>query len=136
MKIYLAAPSESVAKKFMVEREKRRIKKHKGLAKRALGLLAHKVSASISVSDNVEQAAQTIAQQNTKVDKRLEGFSSGTYSITVEDDLRYAIDALNGGEGEIQSSIQRAMNQITAVINNRCKNLLGFEKLEIPFPKD
>jgi len=64
------------------------------------------------------------------------GFNSGRYTITVSDQLNYALDALKGGEGELENALQRSMNAITSIINTKCKNVLGFEKLEIPFPKE
>ena len=56
-KYYIAAPSESGALRWLKKVEKKRIKKYRGLAKHALGRLAHKVSATTNVSDNIELAA-------------------------------------------------------------------------------
>lgn len=95
----------------------------------------HKV-ASTSLTDNIDAAAQTVAEQNTNVVKQSTGFDSGRYSLTMNDELRYALDALKGGQAEVNNCLQRAMNSITSIINNKCKNILGFEKLEIPFPKN
>ncbi len=35
------------------------------------------------------------------------------------DELRYAVNALQGGQGDISNSIQKAMNSITHVIEKR-----------------
>lgn len=55
--------------------------------------------------------------------------------MRLRDELNYAVDALKGGQGEIDSCLQRAMNSIASIINRRCENLLGFNKIDIPFPK-
>lgn len=132
---YIVSSGLEAAQKWIKDTEKKRIQKYRGLAKHALGRLMHK-AASLSVTDNVEAAAQTVAEQNTNVIKQNTGFNSGRYSLTMNDELNYALDALKGGQGEVNSCLERAMNSITSIINNKCKNVLGFEKLEIPFPKN
>ncbi len=135
-KYYIAASSEKSATRWLKAIEKKRIKKYRGLAKHALGRIAHKVAASVNVADNVEQAAQTIAERNTNVQKSSTGFNDGQYSITMEDNLDYAMLALKNGEQDVNTCLQRALNATTAIINKRCENLLGFNKIDTPFPKD
>lgn len=132
---YIVSSGMEATQKWIKDTEKKRIQKYRGLAKHALGRLMHKV-ASISVTDNIDAAAQTVAEQNTNVVKQSTGFNSGVYSLTLNDQLNYALDALKGGQMEVNNCLQRAMNSITSIINNKCKNVFGFEKLEIPFPKD
>ena len=132
---YIVSSGLEATQKWIKDIEKKRIQKYRGLAKHALGRLMHKV-ASTSITDNIDAAAQTVAEQNTNVVKQSTGFNSGKYSLTMNDELRYALDALKGGQAEVNSCLQRAMNSITSIINNKCKNMLGFEKLEIPFPKN
>ena len=118
----------------MKETERRRIKKFRGLAKLALGKLMNKV-ANESPIDIGSADASRVANANTKATKTGSGFNEGHYTVRLRDELNYAVDALKGGQGEIDSCLQRAMNSIAAVINRRCDNLLGFNKIDIPFPK-
>lgn len=48
------------------------------------------------------------------------GFNSGIYSLTMMDELRYAINALQGGHyGDITMAMEKAMKSITHVIEKR-----------------
>ena len=135
VKYYLAATSEKAAKKYMMDREKMRIERYKGLAKMALGILMNKVStsANASANENAGDKVNGVATRNTNVRKQLQ---QGVYEVTIEDNLEYAKDAVKGGEGEINTCLQKAMNMITSTINHKCEKLLSFEPLEIPFPKN
>jgi hypothetical protein len=135
VKYYLAATSEKAAKKYMMDREKKRIERYKGLAKMALGILMNKVSisANASANENAGEKVNGVATRNTNVRKQLQ---QGVYEVTIEDNLEYAKDAVKGGEGEINTCLQKAMNMITSTINHKCEKLLSFEPLEIPFPKN
>lgn len=77
------------------------------------------------------QAAQK-AQQVTKVSR----FKNGDrFSLSASDLLEYAKLALKGGDAAINNAIMKASNKIASVINQKCKNLLMFEKLDTPFPE-
>ena len=116
---YLAAPNVGQAEKWVKDTEKKRIKKYRGLAKHALGRLMNKVANNSGINGAVDAAAESVAERNTNVQKQSTGFNSGTYSLTMKDELRYAINALQGGQGDISNSIQKAMNSITHVIEKR-----------------
>ena len=80
--------------------------------------------------DNAQAAQQ--AQQVTKVSR----FKNGDrFSLSASDLLEYAKLALKGGDAAINNAIMKASNKIASVINQKCKNLLMFEKLDTPFPE-
>lgn len=47
------------------------------------------------------------------------GYSNGIFSMTLADELRYAIDALQGGYAEIWNCMKKAINSITKVVERR-----------------
>lgn len=49
--------------------------------------------------------------------------------------LDYAKLALKGGDSAINQALMKASNKIASVINQKCKNLLMFQKIETPFPE-
>lgn len=80
--------------------------------------------------DNAQAANK--AQAVTRVVKSSNGSS---YSLEASDLLEYAKLALKGGEGAVNTAMMKAANKITSVINQKCKKLLSFDKLETPFPE-
>lgn len=58
--------------------------------------------------------------RNVNVRKSLSHASigSGSYSVTVEDSLRYASKAIKGGETYVNTALMRAANSVNANINN------------------
>lgn len=116
---YLAGANAGQVEKWVKDTEKKRIRKYRGLAKHALGRLMNKVANSSGINDNVAAASQTIAEKNTNVTKQMTGYSNGIFSMTLADELRYAIDALQGGYAEIWNCMKKAMNAITKVVEKR-----------------
>lgn len=51
------------------------------------------------------------------------------------DELDYALAALKHGAADVELSMQKASNKVVGLINHKCKDLLGFEKLDTPFPE-
>lgn len=80
--------------------------------------------------DNADAAAK--ADTMTKVTKTGNGSS---YSLEASDLLQYAKLALKGGDAAVNQAIMKASNKIASVINQRCKDLLSFNKIETPFPE-
>ena len=66
---------------------------------------------------------------------KIERVTSGMHVLTLKDDLDYALAALKNGQNSVDIAIMKASNKIVSKINMKCKNLLGFEKLETPFPE-
>lgn len=80
--------------------------------------------------DNADAAAK--ADTMTKVTKTGNGSS---YSLEANDLLNYAKLALKGGDAAVNQAIMKASNKIASVINQRCKDLLSFNKIDTPFPE-
>ena len=134
-KVYIAASSSSVAQRYMKEIEKKRIAKYRGLAKSALGKLMRQVSLrGGSLFDKASALAQRVAERNAHVRKNLNG-GLNEVGIRMEDTLDYASDALKGGESQIDSCLQSAMNKIAATINYRMKDLLDYKPITLNFDK-
>lgn len=133
---YLAATNIGQAQKWVKDTEKKRIRKYRGLAKHALGRLMHKVATTSSVQDNVDKASETVAEKNTRVDKQTTGYSSGVYTLTMMDELKYAVNALQGGHyGDITNAMQKAMNSIMHVLEKRTGASLSDVKPNAEFEK-
>lgn len=127
----VTAASVADAKKTIKDRIARRLTAYKGLARRALGALMHK-TANTSIVDTVNQLCAKTADEQTHVKTTVSG---GIHTMFLEDDLNYAIDALKGGRQAVDLAVKKASNKITSTINRRCKNLLDFKPLPLPFPE-
>ena len=127
----IIAPSQKDAIEWAYEKMKKRAQKFKGLARTALSKLMM-LSGTKTAQRMDNQDAANKAQQVTSVTKTGNGAS---FSITAHDMLDYAKLALRGGDAAINQALGKASNKIAATINQKCKNLLLFEKLETPFPE-
>lgn len=135
---YLSARSLTTCMKWIKDAEKRRINKYKGLARLAIGQCMHKVAQNSIGSTGVQSTndAKIVAQKNTNVKSSSQGFNSGIASITIEDNLNYALNALQGGKGDVDMAMKKAMNSMIGMLNKKCENMLGFQKLDKPFSGD
>ena len=64
--------------------------------------------------------------------------NGGKYALVLDDNLRYALDAIKGGRAAVDMQMKKAMNKIVSVINQKLKKnggLFGPQKLETPFPE-
>jgi hypothetical protein len=132
----LVAPSEASALRWAKLKKRRMAMVFSGLARRALTTLMMK-TATVNVGDDgASQLVHKKADENTRktvsITQGLEGIA---YSLTLEDNLDYAMPAVDGGEWGVNLALQKALNKVTATINQKCKNLLTFDKLETPFPE-
>lgn len=127
----IVANSINQAKRKVKEIVKKRMMAYRGLAKRAISLLMMKTF-SQSIADNVNTLTENVAQSMTS---KIERVSNGMHVLSLKDDLDYALAALKHGQNSIDIAMMKASNKIVSKINMKCKNLLGFEKLETPFPE-
>lgn len=127
----IVAKSRKDAMNWALGKLKKRANQYKGLARTALSLLMKQSGSKTSPSITNTQANQK-ASTLTKVVKTGNG---STYSISASDMLDYAKLALKGGNSSINEALGKASNKIASVINQKCKNLLMFEKIEPPFPE-
>jgi hypothetical protein len=116
-----------------------RAMRYAGLAKRAVGVLMFKTNTK-RVNDGllnpvVENKAQETTAKRESVAKSAKG---GLYTLELTDALKYALHAIKGGQAQVRIQLQKAMNKITSIINQRLKNSRGFfskKKLPTPFPE-
>ena len=58
--------------------------------------------------------------------------------MVLDDNLRYALAAIKGGQVAVDTQLKKAMNKIVSVINQKIKKnggLFGDGKLDTPFPE-
>lgn len=110
----------------------KRINAYAGLAKCALGILMAKTSTRNAPSDPVNEMTGTLAKKMTNKTVTL---NNGQFNLRLDDMLDYAKAALKGGESSITLSLQKAANKMAGLINHKCKDILGFKRLDTPFPE-
>lgn len=59
---------------------------------------------------------------------------TGFYEIWVRDDLKYAVEALNGGQAQVDKCIMLACNRIAGILRNSFGHKFD-EDLQTPFPE-
>jgi len=61
----------------------------------------------------------------------------GTYTLVLDDRLRYALDALKNGKASVDMAFKRGANKVIGMINRKIKDGKAFfsDKLETPFPE-
>lgn len=127
----IVAKSRKDAMDWATQKLKKRANQYKGLARAAFSILMKQTGSNTSTSISNAEAVSK-ATSLTKVTKRKSG---NDYSISASDMLDYAKLALRGGDSAINDALGRASNKIASVINQKCKNILMFEKLDTPFPE-
>lgn len=134
-KTYLiVSPSKADASRYAKGIVTRRANRYKGLARRAIGQLMFK-ACTLNPSDAVSSLVNSKADQNTAVTRNVRNMENEkVYELTMYDELDYALAALKHGAADVELSMQKASNKIVGLINHKCKDLLGFEKLDTPFP--
>ena len=102
----LAAPNQTLAK----EKAKSVIAKYAlrfaGLAKRALSMLMMKTYTGKMENDNVPARVTSKANMMTKAHEKVsknQQAEGGTYTLTLTDALNYALDAIRGGKGQVDT---------------------------------
>lgn len=139
-KYLIPAPSQSAAKQKAKQIVRKRIARYAGLAKRAVGALMKKAfntGAAEAVAPLVARKADDVTHKFETVSKNANS-EGGTYSLTLMDNLNYALDALRGGRATVDAQMKKAMNKIVSVINRKLPDggaFFGAKKLETPFPE-
>lgn len=127
----IVSPSSALAKKTAISIKQKEALRYSGLARNAISMLMKKAFNKNS-NDDVEGHITQVSNSLTSIQRRKSGDS---FSITLNDNLDYALPAVKGGQSGIDLAFQKAMNKITATINHKCKDLLMFKKLDTPFPE-
>ena len=137
-KCYIVATSPAAARQAAKKRETKRLAKWKGLAKTAIGQMMHKaynkpVPPTPGTSTQARAKASTLVRKTEAVNEK-----AGQYSLTLTDNLMYALLAIYGGKGGVDDSLKRAMNKIVATINRKLpdgETFFGPQKIPTPFPE-
>ena len=95
----IVAPNIGVAKRRAKQIAERRGMRYSGLAKRAIGILMYKTNTK-RVNDGtlnpvVENTANSVTRKSERVNRKGD---AGTYTLTLSDNLRYALKAIKGGK--------------------------------------
>ena len=137
-KCYVVAPSADSARTAAQQAITKRANTRKGLAKLALGKLMHKTAITSQGNGGQAENAETrrISDTATYVQAASTGTGTGTgtATLTVYDNLRYALDALQGGQATVDVALQKAANKIAATINRQFAKDPFAEKIPTPFP--
>lgn len=141
LKTYLIiAPSQSSAKAKAKSIVRARQIRFAGLARRAISVLMMK-TATTKVNDNVPMRVSAKAKEVTstkEVIAKAKDGNGGKYSLTMHDELNYAIDAIKGGRATVDTQLKKAMNKMVSVINKKMpdgSSFFGKKKLPTPFPE-
>lgn len=135
----IVAPSVSAAKQKAKMIVQGRVKKFAGLAKRALAWLMFKTNSRTVIDKNtnlnVESKANSLTRKTETIQKNAD--ESGTYTLTLTDELKYALLAIKGGRSALDGQMKKAANKIVSVMNQKLKSSDFFsnQKLPTPFPE-
>ena len=127
----IVAPNLKEAEKKACGIRRARALQYAGLARTALSLLMRKTA-------TVNDAGGADARLNAKASQfanRIERTSGDVYSLQLNDNLDYALQAVKGGSSGVGLALKKAANKIASVVNRRCADILGFGKLPPPFPE-
>ena len=140
-KYMVAAPNQAIAKDKARQVIARYAMPFAGLAKRALSMLMMKTYSGKVEHDNVPSYVTSKANMTTKKFEKVsknQHTEGGTYALTLEDVLNYAIDAIRGGKYQVDMQMKKAMNKIVSVINHKIpdsETFFGPKKIPTPFPE-
>lgn len=129
---YIACTSQKDAMNWAYAKVKKRAESAKGLARTALGLLMKGSGSKTAPAPEAGSYGVQTAQGLTRVTLSQNG---NQFGLKAEDLLDYAKLALKGGDAAIDTAMMKAANKATGLINQKCKNLLMFQKLDTPFPE-
>lgn len=138
----ILATTSTAARKYARKIVAKRLLAYSGLAKRALGVLMMKTS-TVRVNDPVSTTVNAKAFEKTdrkEVVARSTDGNGGKYGLILNDDLRYALDAIKGGRGQVDAQLKKAMNKVVGLMIHKLEKkgqngFLGFGKLKTPFPE-
>lgn len=114
--------------------------RYRGLAKRAVSIMIGKTYTGAKTPNDgfgltVESTAQKVVAKIESVKQN--GADKGTYTLVLDDRLRYATSALKNGKASVDLAFKKAANKVISVINQKIKDGKAFfsDKLDTPFPE-
>jgi len=128
----IVALNQSHAKERAMQKVHRRVERYGGLARTAISLLLKKTGSKPDPTKASPRASDK-ANRLTFVTKSGNG---NTFNIKADDLLDYAKLAFKvDGDSAMNQAMMKACNKVTGLINQKCKDLLTFKKLDTPFPE-
>lgn len=143
---YIVAYDIDYAKNLVTSRYNKIVKRYSGLGQdawsRAMMLVSDRPANFVAGAKAKSILNSTVSVSKTQ---NMSGIGSGSYTVIVEDNLRFAGKALKGGEAYVNTALMKAANSINANINNYIDSHQGngnwfaeqnWQKAEAPFPPD
>lgn len=140
----IVADSLVEAKEFAKRIATTSIRRFAGLAKRAISLLMKKTASWLNITNEIEglnnYSIQKIANALTSFNEEIkQNDNGGTYTVTISDNLKYAIKAIKGGQNSVNVAFQKALNKVAGNIAHKLgdKNtdFFGNKVIDTPFPE-
>lgn len=131
-KFFVVAMSDHAVESYLSKRYGRIAQESSGMAKRALGKLAHRISANEQDNTRATARAERVAGEKTFVIERVTG---NKYVLDIHDKLMFAELAVRGGKYGIQLAMKKAANKVAGYIQHTCKKILLPGELPTPFPE-
>lgn len=134
-KYYIIALLKSEAQARARKILKARITRYAGLARKAVSVLMSKAYTLYRDKDQVPVRVSVVANKATNrreivsVNKN----GTGTYTLKLDDNIKYALKAVKGGRATVELALQKACNKAVSVVNRRATDFLG-NKVSIPTP--
>ena len=131
-KFYVVAMNDRAVESYLSKRFGKIAQESAGMAKRALGRLAHRISANETDNTRATARADRVTKEKTFVIERVAG---DKYILDIKDDLMFAKLAVKGGDFGIQLAMKKAANKVAGYIQHTCKKILLPGELPTPFPE-
>ena len=128
----IVASSGADAKRTAKDIVKKNALKYRGLAKLAIGMLMYKACSKSAGGDSVNSRTRNTAFKNSSASFHVNG---NIATLTLLDELKYAMAALKNGQNDLNTAVQKAANKVASILNRRCANIREFKPLEQPFPE-
>ena len=132
LKFFVVAMSDRAVESYLSKRFGKIAQQSSGMAKRALGNLAHRISANERDNTRATARADRVAREKTFVIERVAG---DKYVLDIRDELMFAKLAVKGGDFGIQLAMKKAANKVAGYIQHTCKKILLPGELPTPFPE-
>lgn len=117
----IVAESDKKALRFAKQFHKSRVKRHKGLAKVAIGMAMKAVYDKSTSNDTATEEVRKMANENVDASIQETGFNSGTVNIHIHDKLNYAALALQNGQASLNTAVGNALNKVLGYLQHRIK---------------
>lgn len=121
----IVAETEKKALRVAKQFHRSRVKRHKNLAKYAIGVAMKAIYDKGSSNENVTELVRKIANANVDASVVESGFDTGSVNIHIHDKLNYAALALKNGEASLNAAVSNAINKVVGYLQQRIKQTGG-----------